>query len=64
MWPSLHLLDDTEDHDDKKKAIETSLLHQKTKEMARALMGEDMDFDYDMIKLIIAKVRFSYTLFT
>lgn len=46
MWPSLYL----------GKPLEESPLHQKAQSMAKALLGADMAFDFDML---ISKVRYN-----
>ena len=46
MWPSLYL----------GKPLEQSPLHQKAQSMAKALLGADMAFDFDML---ISKVRYN-----
>ena len=44
MWPSLYL------NGGRKKSV----LHKRTVDLAKALLGEDMDFDFDML---ISKVK-------
>lgn len=39
MWPSVYM----------EKGTESSILHRKVVKVARALLGEDMEFDFDMI---------------
>lgn len=49
MWPSLYMDRATRPLD----SLEKSPIHEKAKEVARALLGDDMEFDFDML---IAKV--------
>ena len=50
MWPSEYF-----DQASFKITIETSPLHQKAKQIAKGLLGDDMEFDFDML---ISKVNF------
>jgi hypothetical protein len=50
MWPSLYM----ENGSKPIKSIDESPLHQVASKLAKGLLGEDMEFDFDML---ISKVK-------